>query len=76
MMIKKCSVVLPLRNYQRLSCDVLFQQVDGFLRRAFFACKGKLHCLVSADLLDYEVGEQTEKKLNEYMGKTGEWHCM
>ncbi|XP_070190023.1 E3 ubiquitin-protein ligase rnf213-alpha-like [Littorina saxatilis] len=43
-----------------------FQQVDIFLRRAFFGTQQKVYCLAFADSLDYDVGEKVEKKIKEY----------
>ena len=41
-----------------------------FLHRAFTTSSrdlGKIHCLAFADSLDYDVGEQAEKVLKEFM---------
>ncbi|KAL8623379.1 hypothetical protein ACOMHN_065913 [Nucella lapillus] len=43
-----------------------FEQVDIFVRRAFFGCPGKVYSLAFADSLDYDVGEKVEKKIKEY----------
>ncbi|XP_076466247.1 E3 ubiquitin-protein ligase rnf213-alpha-like [Babylonia areolata] len=52
-----------------------FEQVDIFLRRAFFGRQQKVHCLAFADSLDYDVGEKTEKKINEYTSMAGDHDC-
>ncbi|KAL8581505.1 hypothetical protein ACOMHN_042898 [Nucella lapillus] len=49
-----------------------FEQVDIFLRRAFFGRQQKVHCLAFADTLDYDVGEKTEKKISEYSTMAGD----
>ncbi|XP_076466869.1 E3 ubiquitin-protein ligase rnf213-alpha-like [Babylonia areolata] len=52
-----------------------FEQVDIFLRRAFFGRQQKVYCLAFADNLDYDVGEKTEKKINEYTSMAGDHDC-
>ena len=42
-------------------------QLDVFWRRALFADNNKVHCLVNADLLDYDVSDKGEKSLEKYM---------
>ncbi|XP_048239631.1 E3 ubiquitin-protein ligase rnf213-alpha-like [Haliotis rufescens] len=46
-----------------------FDQVDIFLRRAFFSNPGKLYTMANADLLQYEIEERAEKKLKEYANR-------
>ncbi|KAK7478896.1 hypothetical protein BaRGS_00029877, partial [Batillaria attramentaria] len=52
--------------------DTSFEQVDIFLRQAFFGTEEKVYCLAFADALDYDVGEKTEKKMKEYTSQAGE----
>ncbi|XP_053396012.1 E3 ubiquitin-protein ligase rnf213-alpha-like [Mercenaria mercenaria] len=42
-------------------------EVDIFWRRALFEGSHKVHCLLNADLLTYEVSEAAEKLLHEYL---------
>ncbi|KAK7107714.1 hypothetical protein V1264_015588 [Littorina saxatilis] len=49
-----------------------FEQVDIFLRRAFFGTQQKVYCLAFADNLDYDVGEKAEKKIKEYITMAGD----
>ncbi|KAK7459431.1 hypothetical protein BaRGS_00038999, partial [Batillaria attramentaria] len=50
--------------------NTTYEQVDIFLRRAFFGDKKKVYCLAFADSLNYDVGEKIEKKIKEYDSKT------
>ncbi|XP_067673877.1 E3 ubiquitin-protein ligase rnf213-alpha-like [Haliotis asinina] len=52
-----------------------FDQVDIFLRRAFFNNSGKLYTMASADLLQYEIEERAEKKLKEYSNRDKDFDC-
>ncbi|XP_070188878.1 E3 ubiquitin-protein ligase rnf213-alpha-like [Littorina saxatilis] len=52
--------------------NTTFEQVDIFLRRAFFGTQQKVYCLAFADTLDYDVGEKAEKKIKEYTNLTGD----
>ncbi|XP_041354631.1 E3 ubiquitin-protein ligase RNF213-like [Gigantopelta aegis] len=47
--------------------ETTFDEVDIFLRRAFFSSLGKIHCLAYADLLRYETEEKVEKKFIDYI---------
>ncbi|ESO94720.1 hypothetical protein LOTGIDRAFT_232244 [Lottia gigantea] len=49
------------------SKDTKFDEVDIFLRRAFYDSYNKIHCLAFADYLDYTVGDKCEKRLIEYV---------
>ncbi|XP_060597648.1 E3 ubiquitin-protein ligase rnf213-alpha-like, partial [Ruditapes philippinarum] len=42
-------------------------EVDIFWRRAIFDGGRKIHCLVNADMLDYDVSEAAERCLEEYL---------
>ena len=42
-------------------------QLEIFWRRALFADNNKVHCLVNADLLDYDVSDKGEKSLERHM---------
>ncbi|XP_053396010.1 E3 ubiquitin-protein ligase rnf213-alpha-like [Mercenaria mercenaria] len=42
-------------------------EVDIFWRRAIFDGARKIHCLVNADMLDYDVSEVAERCLEEYL---------
>ena len=42
-------------------------QIEIFWRRALFADGCKVHCLVNADLLDYEISDKGEKSLERHM---------
>ncbi|XP_053396339.1 E3 ubiquitin-protein ligase rnf213-alpha-like isoform X2 [Mercenaria mercenaria] len=42
-------------------------EVDIFWRRAIFDGGGKIHCLMNADMLDYDVSEAAERCLDEYL---------
>ncbi|XP_053390338.1 E3 ubiquitin-protein ligase rnf213-alpha-like, partial [Mercenaria mercenaria] len=42
-------------------------EVDIFWRRAIFDGARKIHCLVNADMLDYDVSEAVERCLEEYL---------
>jgi hypothetical protein len=43
-------------------------QLEIFWRRALFANNNnKVHCLVNADLLDYDVSDKGEKSLERHM---------
>ncbi|XP_071112375.1 E3 ubiquitin-protein ligase rnf213-alpha-like [Haliotis cracherodii] len=52
-----------------------FDQVDIFLRRAFFSNPGKLYTMANADLLQYEIEERAEKKLKEYSSRDKDFDC-
>ncbi|XP_046581771.1 E3 ubiquitin-protein ligase rnf213-beta-like, partial [Haliotis rubra] len=52
-----------------------FDQVDIFLRRAFFSNPGKLYTMANADLLQYEIEERAEKKLKEYSSRDRDFDC-
>ena len=45
-------------------------QVDIFWRRAIFDGGRKTHCLVNADLLDFDVSDRAEKLLEGYIQQT------
>ncbi|XP_046558704.1 E3 ubiquitin-protein ligase RNF213-like [Haliotis rubra] len=62
----------PLPNPDEVllcSPQTTFDQVDIFLRRAFFSNPGKLYAMANADLLQYEIEERAEKKLKEYANR-------
>jgi hypothetical protein len=42
-------------------------KVDIFWRRALFDGQKKIHCLVNADMLGYDVSEDAQKNLEEYL---------
>jgi hypothetical protein len=42
-------------------------QIEIFWRRALFADNNRVHCLVNADLLDYEVSDKGERTLERLM---------
>ncbi|XP_053396356.1 E3 ubiquitin-protein ligase rnf213-alpha-like [Mercenaria mercenaria] len=42
-------------------------EVDIFLRRAIFGGSRKIHCLMNADMLDYDVSEASQRRLEEYI---------
>ena len=44
--------------------------MDIFWRRAIFDGGKKIHCLVSADLLDFDVSDRAEKLLEGYIQDT------
>ncbi|KAL5009497.1 hypothetical protein ScPMuIL_011802, partial [Solemya velum] len=48
--------------------DTTIDQLDTFWRRAVSidSPKGKIHCLVNGDLLDYEVSDQGERRLEKH----------
>ena len=48
----------------------MYLQVDIFWRRAIFDGGWKLHCLVNADLLDFDVSDRAEKLLESYIQQT------
>ena len=54
---------LIYENYQYLKVDI-------FWRRAIFDGGNKIHCLVNADLLDFDVADQAEKLLEECMERS------
>ncbi|XP_052243691.1 E3 ubiquitin-protein ligase rnf213-alpha-like [Dreissena polymorpha] len=62
---------LPLSD-EVLVCSSLTSkdEVDIFWRRAIFGAGGKIHCLVNADLLDYDVSAAAEQNLEEYILET------
>ncbi|CAG2226872.1 RNF213 [Mytilus edulis] len=47
-------------------CTTL-DMLEIFWRRALFSDVNKIHCLVNADLLDYEVSDKGEKSLERHM---------
>ncbi|XP_041354587.1 E3 ubiquitin-protein ligase rnf213-alpha-like [Gigantopelta aegis] len=55
--------------------ETTFDEVDIFLRRAFFSPLGKIHCLAYADLLRYEIEEKIEKKFIDYIIKANAKDC-
>ena len=46
--------------------------MDIFWRRAIFDGGSKIHCLVNADLLDFDVADQAEKLLEECMERSNQ----
>ena len=46
---------------------LLVFQIEIFWRRALFADNNRVHCLVNADLLDYEVSDKGERTLERLM---------
>ncbi|CAC5422256.1 RNF213 [Mytilus coruscus] len=59
---------LPLSDEVLLCtpCTTL-DMLEIFWRRALFSDVNKIHCLVNADLLDYEVSDKGEKSLERHM---------
>ncbi|XP_041354620.1 E3 ubiquitin-protein ligase rnf213-alpha-like [Gigantopelta aegis] len=55
--------------------ETSFDEVDIFLRRAFFSSLGKIHCLAYADLLRYETEEKVEKKIIDYINVANAKDC-
>ncbi|PVD28712.1 hypothetical protein C0Q70_11306 [Pomacea canaliculata] len=56
--------------------DTSVEEVDIFLRRAFFSRQQKVFCMAYADYLDYDVEEKTEKKIQEYSRKSEVYHLV
>ena len=50
----------------------LWPKVEIFWRRAVFDTTDRLYCLVSGDLLDYEVSDRAERRLDYHMQKAQE----
>ncbi|KAK3585584.1 hypothetical protein CHS0354_036771 [Potamilus streckersoni] len=42
-------------------------QLDVFWRRTIADTNGKIHCMVNSDLLDFEVSDRGERRLEQYM---------
>ncbi|XP_053385748.1 E3 ubiquitin-protein ligase RNF213-like [Mercenaria mercenaria] len=53
------------------SASTTFEQVDIFLRRAFFNADGKIHCLMNADSMDLTLCESVEQKLQTFQRVAG-----
>jgi len=47
--------------------SILLEQVDIFWRRALFDSTGKIHCLLHGDMLSYDVSEEAQLHLDEYL---------
>ncbi|KAH3728220.1 hypothetical protein DPMN_054171 [Dreissena polymorpha] len=62
---------LPLSD-EVLVChtDTTIDEIEIFWRRAVFADGRKIHCLVNADILNYDVGEATERILHDLILET------
>ncbi|XP_060557065.1 E3 ubiquitin-protein ligase rnf213-alpha-like [Ruditapes philippinarum] len=53
------------------SAKTSLEQVDVFLRRSVFFANGKIHCIVNADLMEFNVCEGLHDLLQEYIRKVG-----
>ncbi|XP_052243455.1 E3 ubiquitin-protein ligase RNF213-like [Dreissena polymorpha] len=62
---------LPLSD-EVLVChtDTTIDEIEIFWRRAVFADGRKIHCLVNADILNYDVGEAAERSLHDLILET------
>ncbi|KAH3728525.1 hypothetical protein DPMN_054482 [Dreissena polymorpha] len=62
---------LPMSDEVLLcSSNTTKDEVDIFLRRALYGDGKKIHCLVNADLLDYDVREAAKEILNKHLLET------
>ncbi|KAL3881513.1 hypothetical protein ACJMK2_027945, partial [Sinanodonta woodiana] len=50
--------------------NTTLDQLDVFWRRTVADTSSKIHCLVNSDILDFEVSEQGERRLEHYMQET------